>query len=721
MNPASRLCAVPLCVAGLIAGCGGGSDDSGVAVRYSETAMESTLFPSDRFTTPDAAQYTQRRVALPTPDCTVRVSDCVDLSLINTLDGFNTQPRISIPFTGEIDPTTLTSETIFLVHLGDARTQEGRGERVGINQIMWDPASTTAFVESDELLDEHSRYLLVVTDGVRDAKGRPLSRGDWLNPATDLPTGKDSGPYAAELAEALSAAPAGAHVVAASVFTTRSVSHELQRIQAAAQSAASPAPIDFMVGTQSGEVVRAVFSRSALTRVEFKRQTGVAPVFTPTELPLSQLDLRGPVIETVAYGRFSAPHYLNENYFIPTVPSASAVPEPQGTSELTVQVMLPAGAKPEAGWPVMIYGHGFGDSMFGSPWRVASSMAAQGIATIAINVMGHAGGPLGTVEATLESGERVTIPAGGRSADLDGDGTFAGTEGASAKAPYGSMVGSRDGMRQTVADLFHLVRQIQMGIDVDTDGSLDLDANRIYFSGQSLGGIYGGTFVAVEPAVKASVINVAGGSLLETTRLGGYRAFSRASDLDARTPSLINLPPLEGLAYPNNLQFEESMPLRNLPVLVNQAPGATDIAQVFDRAEWVGQSGNIVSFTPLMRKRPLEGVPVRPVIFQVGKGDQQAPNPTSTAMLRAGDLADRATYYRHDLAYAEDPRLPKDSHGFLTAVASANTLPIALAGQDQIATFFASEGTVEIDPDGAGPLFEMPAGLPLPETLNYIR
>ena len=38
----------------------------------------------------------------------------------------------------------------------------------------------------------------------------------------------------------------------------------------------------------------------------------------------------------------------------------------------------------------------------------------------------------------------------------------------------------------------------------------------------------------------------------------------------------------------------------------------------------------------------------------------------------------------------------------------------------QIAAFFASNGVVVIDPDGAAPIFEVPIAGPLPETLNFI-
>jgi hypothetical protein len=50
---------------------------------------------------------------LPKPDCAVRPSDCADIDVINTLDGFNLQPRLSIPFSGDIDVSTVSSQTVF--------------------------------------------------------------------------------------------------------------------------------------------------------------------------------------------------------------------------------------------------------------------------------------------------------------------------------------------------------------------------------------------------------------------------------------------------------------------------------------------------------------------------------------------------------------------------------------------------------------------------------
>ena len=48
---------------------------------------------------------------LPLPDPGTNLSDYQDTKVINTLDGFSLQPRLSIPFDGTIDIRTVTSDT----------------------------------------------------------------------------------------------------------------------------------------------------------------------------------------------------------------------------------------------------------------------------------------------------------------------------------------------------------------------------------------------------------------------------------------------------------------------------------------------------------------------------------------------------------------------------------------------------------------------------------
>ena len=140
---------------------------------------ESGPFPSDRFTVADASQLSGRRVDLPLPDRLTRPSDYNDISVIDTLDGFNLQPRLSVAFSGPIDVNTVNSNTVFLIKLADPTApEEGGGQVVGINQTVWDVATNTLHVESDELLDQHTRYALIVTRGVHDADGQPVEASD---------------------------------------------------------------------------------------------------------------------------------------------------------------------------------------------------------------------------------------------------------------------------------------------------------------------------------------------------------------------------------------------------------------------------------------------------------------------------------------------------------------------------------------------------------------
>jgi hypothetical protein len=153
--------------------------------------------------------------------------------------------------------------------------------------------------------------------------------------------------------------------------------------------------------------------------------------------------------------------------------------------------------------------------------------------------------------------------------------------------------------------------------------------------------------------------------------------------------------------------------------VINDVAGSMAIQEVIENTEWVAQSGSPVAYAPHLRKDPLPGVPAKSIIFQFAKGDQAVPNPTTTAILRAGDLADRATFYRHDVAYADNRNLGNNPHLFMASIDDPNFKAIALAAQEQIAGFFASDG-VDVSQPAPAKYFEVPIQGPLPEDLNYI-
>ena len=105
------------------------------------------------------------------------------------------------------------------------------------------------------------------------------------------------------------------------------------------------------------------------------------------------------------------------------------------------------------------------------------------------------------------------------------------------------------------------------------------------------------------------------------------------------------------------------------------------------------------------------------MIFQFAKGDMTVPNPTTTAILRAGDLAGPG-----DVLPQRHRRAGRDRSCTRTRTRSYNVAAGACPRsrrRPQIATFFASDGATTIDPDGPGPVFETPIAGPLPEGTNF--
>lgn len=707
-------------------------------------ARESGPFPSDRFTVADPSQLTGRRVNLPLPDRTTHPSDYDDISVINTLDGFNLQPRLSIPFSGPIDLTTVNSSTVFLIKLDDPTApKEGGGRVVGINQTVWDVATNTLHVESDELLEQHTRYALIVTRGLRDADGMPVELSDeFARFRRDLNFGQTHDPalkeYRKDLLDALQAARragvAAKDVATASVFTTMSTTAVLEKIRDQVHASA-PAPADFNLGPGGA---RTVFPLDAVTGITFNRQTRVAPpVLSPIAVNLAALQIFPGAVGTIAFGKYRSPDYLaHPDQFIPPVGTRTGIPQVQRTNEIYFNVILPSGPAPVGGWPVAIYGSGINGNK--NEWLpfVAASLASRGIATVAINAVELGFGPLSTLTVNRTAGGPLTFTAGGRAFDQNGDGTIPNFEGVAATAPR-RIIGQVDALRQTAVDLMQLVNVTQAGMDVDGDGSRDLDPTRLYYFGNSLGSESGTIFLAVEPGVHAGVLNVPGGTPLDWTNTTGRRSAEIGGDLASRTPSLSNSPgitsidgvPVSGPHFDENLPLRDGLPLKvgladgttrviQSPV-ANTVPGAMAIQEALENREWVHMIGDPVSYAPHLRKDPLAGVPAKSVIIQFAKGDQNVTNPRTTALLRAGDLADRATLYRHDLAFAENPTIPRNPHQFLIMVNDPAVRQVALGYQSQIAAFFASDGEAVIHPE-PGRFFETPIAGPLPEQPNFI-
>ena len=698
--------------------------DGDVVALFALGTPEAGPFPSDIFTIEDSSQNTGRRLAYPRPACAVRPSDCDDIDVVNTLDGWGVQSRISVPFSAAIDPATVTSDSMFVVSLDSTRPgQPPGGQRIGINQVVWDVATHTIHVEVDRLLDQHRQHAIIVTKAVLDTRGRRVKRSE----AFENYAGWAPAWYAARLDRALAAAhalgiPPG-HVASASVFTTQTVTSVMERIRDDLKARVPP-PADFLLGP-AGE--RSVFNRADVTSVVFRQHTGVSPpVLTNSDVNLSQLDVVAGAVGRIAYGRYISPDYLvHPGEYIPAVGTRIETPPVQGYATVYFTLYLPSGPKPSGGWPVVLIGGGVSGNQHVSSTIFASMMASRGLATIGISHVGQGFGPLGRLVVTKTDSTVLDLPNPGRGANQNSDNTYAPLEGAEAAQPRTWTISLRDTHRQTVIDLMQLVRVIEVGIDVDGDSSADLDAARIYFQGGSAGSMLGASFVALEPSVAVAAFVTPPGLITDHTRWQPIRRSAIGRALQARVPSLINGPGLTSIdgvavAAPH---FDENKPLRDQPVMINTVAGATAIQQALEFVEMVAEPGvGAIAWAKYLRSEPLSGSYPKALLYQMAIGDQQAPNPGTSAIIREGDLAAMTTVYRHDLASAFDPTIPKNPHLFAgqPTILNATARAISLGAQEQMAVFFASGGLTTIVPSPAQ-FFEVPIASPLPETLNYIR
>jgi hypothetical protein len=677
-----------------------------VQARFDLDAAAPSPFPADWLTVPDRTQRTGLRVATPFTGCLPGRSDCDDLRLIAELDGFDLDPRLVLRFTGVIDVASVTSRSVFLVRL-----VAGPAEITGVDRLVWDPDTLTLYARPESLLEPETRYGLVVTRELRDSAGRPVEPSPGF--AAFLRSG--GGPPAASphrgafgaLHRAIERRGIRADgVVVASVFTTGSVSAFLE--QARDRLDRRPPPPAVITMPEGGG--RAWFPRASLERLVLRRQVGAAvsasvgegagasdeaPAgFRDEALPLDMLPRDA--VGGVGIGWYWSPWYLTPERRIIEAPTLAPHRGAGIDRPVPFVVVTPAGPPPPEGWPLAVFGHGYGGEMLSSALLVAGNLARHGIATAAITVVGHGGGQESRL--LVHDGRIRSVWVPGRGVDLDEDGRIEPAEGL-APLPGGPLaaLSLRDGLRQQVVDLMALVRAVGRGLDVDGDGAADTGRGPITYAGHSLGGIYGTIFLAVEPRVRVGVLAVPGGPVPEIARLSAvFRPLVREA-LGRRSPSLLNLPN----------DFREELPLRGDAPVVAPAPGALAIQEYLARVEWLGRRADPVAYARHLRQSPLPGLEPSRVLVQFALEDPVVPNPTTAALVRAGELGDRTVVMRTDRVTRATGAEWRDPHGFLLAVHAPDLIGrMAQVAQEQLARFLRDDGEAVWTPTGvsaAGP------------------
>ncbi len=665
-------------------------------------------FPDDTFTVADPAQQSGRRVALPAAGCDAAGrSLCDDLSVLNRLDGFDLQPRVTLPFSGPVDLLTVTPQTVHVV--GPTGADAG-----GLVSLVFDPASNTVSGTTAAFLDPDSTYTLVVTSGVKALDTSPV---DVCKVGCPAGATERRVPFTTMTATA----------------TLDSARQQLDSGSAYGSVGIDPAQtVDLNVANPtSPSGTRSVYTGLAPTTAAGAPSTTGSPVKRTDQVktdptatgaftgPTNVTDLSGAAYQ--GFGSIMSPQYVDNNAVIAQVPTRSQ-PQPQRAARIGVSVIsaTPPTAPATATTCLrpVIFGPGFSRSKFDLFVASAQLSATSGLATTAGNsavfsteALGHAFGPGSswTVTHNVTSGGTTTLVSDtgstfGRGHDLDGNGAISSTEGSqptytvdangvpSQPSPNAS-VGTRDGLIQTVIDNMALVRALEKGVDINGDGTIDTcvpstaDPHPVTYFGQSFGGIYGTMLLGTDPEVKAGVPDVPGGPITEVARLGGFRVAAQANLL-ANKPSLLNGGPgLNG--------FTESLPLRRDARVTDPRPGAISLQQYFARSEWVQRPGG--PETLARRLAPGGAFAGKPVLFQTAYGDGTVPNPTAANIYRSlGDYS-KVWIFRNDrtATFAGDP------HGVLLFGAGSTA---AAQAQGQVQAFLTTGAAV--DPDGTGNVWE---------------
>ena len=194
--------------------------------------------------------------------------------------------------------------------------------------------------------------------------------------------------------------------------------------------------------------------------------------------------------------------------------------------------------------------------------------------------------------------------------------------------------------------------------------------------------MYGTIFTAVEPAVRAAVLNVGGASAVDVARWSPAYHLLATEMLYLRVPSLLNL----------HGSYDEDYVLPEQPPHITTFRGAMAIQNVFENLEWLSMQGDPMAFAPHLSVSPLATTTARSVLFQFARADRTMPNPASSGLIRAAGGAAGAWIYRHDLARAEDPSLPLDPHPYLVLFVSLNGSTIQLPGLDALSISLGAQG-----------------------------
>jgi hypothetical protein len=429
---------------------------------------------------------------------------------VNGLDGFALSGTLMFEFSRALDPATVTPEQVELYELG------GSPDPLPVDARLL-PDGIHVVVEPQDLpLKEQTTYSLVVYDGLLDRAGLrvvPMPAGYFLKSESPIAVGQIS--QIGTLSDVDAVRIEGVRekvaplldrigregVVTAWPFTTQTVLPLLLDAIDAAEDLQVPVDPDNLVHMSPLDAL-----------LDFL--IGIESIIN---------------VKEVVHGTIKSPVYLDR------VTRGFREDGDYELEDIAFTMTIPDNVPPEHPLPVVIFGHGL---MTERRFVLALGdwLGEKGFAVIAIDLPYHGtrthcihGGPMsvphpltGELIGLEPCADGTTCAADGRCVDAQGNGNalsqwpIIGYPMASGAAflEIEEITNSRDHFVQAMIDLQALKRSLKEG-DWEPAIGYRLVTDRMYYVGQSLGGILGGIFVPINDDIERAVLNVPGADVVD--------------------------------------------------------------------------------------------------------------------------------------------------------------------------------------------------------------
>ncbi|MGH8529557.1 MAG: hypothetical protein ACRETN_06915 [Nevskiales bacterium] len=483
-----------------------------------------------------------------TTDSTLNIPNATGAPFVtqaNLLDGFSTIESAFLDILGELSFSSVASGIRVFNATGGSLLTQGVDYTVTRSPVIL--TRTRLLIKPLRPLNPRSQYIVFATRDLLSSTGLPVEQsvmfaaiksaspvGSAQNPAPSTTPPLTPTQIATLEAVRIGMAPifdtvaptlglTRNDIVLAWAFTTQSIGDTLNLLNASATPqlidvAAAPGP----GGTLStGELGQGLADTADIF---------VGTITLPYYLtPPSPADPTAPLTRfwlsdgVAAAGSSSLPGSPPCSALAPSTSTTFCFPNPMIQTAVIVPVLLtvpnassPSGGVPPLnGWPVVIFQHGVTRNR-SDMLAIAPTLATAGLVTVAIDLPLHGILPSdatasfripGVDERTFDV-DYVDNTTGASVPDgmIDASGTHS--------TNLGSVLTSRDNLRQAVIDLIHLAKSVN-ALDLDGNaGTDDIDEGRVHFVGHSLGGIVGGTLLGVNSTeIKAATLAMPGGGI----------------------------------------------------------------------------------------------------------------------------------------------------------------------------------------------------------------